>query len=461
MSSSTATIPSSLQQAWDSAQPQLSRIRESLAASTQPSPRTIRVGQLDAELLDQELVQLLKDPLVKALSLVNTTWRARFEPELVLLIQAILYKLSFWNLGTSYGARLQGLKYTYLGVPSTLLTASGLPCRVLLAHGSLTVLLPYIHTRIRAHALSQAWPDAPSSDKRRKAWELLTRLESTHSLLGFLNFIMFLWNGRYRTTLDRLLKLRLVSARRLARREVSYEFMNRQMVWHAFTEFLLFLLPLINTRALRRRLANFLSNLPSPVAILPSSIRSIAGLSAPTTQAEKRTRRGKYWALPLDQCAICAENASTNLSDPAGALQSRAAIPTYSTAVASSSEAATSSSTPVADVSGLDETPPAYPIHNPYVTACGHVYCYYCISERMMRAADERTGVGAGGRQWECLRCAEGVLAADRLQAQAEGPEYDSGAEDMHSSPEFGSEDIDYSEMSGSVGSYSESGLSE
>lgn len=75
--------------------------------------------------------------------------------------------------------------------------ASGLPYRVLLAHGSLTVLLPYVRTRIRAHALSQAWPDAPSSDKRRKAWELLTRLESTHSLLGLLNFVAFLWDGRY------------------------------------------------------------------------------------------------------------------------------------------------------------------------------------------------------------------------------------------------------------------------
>lgn len=132
------------------------------------------------------------------------------------------------------------------------MVASGLSYRVLLAHGSLTVLLPYLHTRIRAHALSQAWPDAPSSDKRRKAWELLTRIESTHSLLGLLNFIAFLWDGRYvfryiydkldleacgsyRTTVDRILQLRLIPARRLARREVSYEFMNRQMVWHAFT----------------------------------------------------------------------------------------------------------------------------------------------------------------------------------------------------------------------------------
>ncbi|TFY59264.1 hypothetical protein EVJ58_g5891 [Rhodofomes roseus] len=224
-------------------------------------------------------------------------------------------------------------------------------------------------------------------------------------------------------------------------------------------EFLLFLLPLVNTRALRRRLANLLSSLPSPAAILPSPIRSLAGLSASAGKAEDHSRQGKYWALPLDQCAICAENASTNLSDPASALESRASIPTYSTAASSSADAGSASSP--AEVSGSEDAPPAHPIHNPYVTSCGHVFCYYCISERMMRAADEHTGVGPGGRQWECLRCAEGVAGAERLEAQAEGPEYESGVEDSDSSPEFGSEDIDYSEMSESVGTYSESGLSE
>lgn len=58
------------QQAYSSAQPTLSSIRESLGSST-PKPRIMRVGQLDAELLDQELVQLLCEPLKKALNLVN------------------------------------------------------------------------------------------------------------------------------------------------------------------------------------------------------------------------------------------------------------------------------------------------------------------------------------------------------------------------------------------------------
>ena len=40
---------------------------------------------------------------------------------------------------------------------------------------------------------------------------------------------------RFRTLADRIFGLRLISARRHFQREVSYEFMNRQMVWHAFT----------------------------------------------------------------------------------------------------------------------------------------------------------------------------------------------------------------------------------
>lgn len=59
------------EQAWNNAQPALSSIRATLSSSTSPDPRIIRVGQLDSELLDQELVLLLQEPLHKALSLVN------------------------------------------------------------------------------------------------------------------------------------------------------------------------------------------------------------------------------------------------------------------------------------------------------------------------------------------------------------------------------------------------------
>ena len=64
-------MSSALQSAWDNAQPKLAAIRNALQSHPPLKPRVIRVGQLDSELLDQELVHLLKEPLNKALGLVN------------------------------------------------------------------------------------------------------------------------------------------------------------------------------------------------------------------------------------------------------------------------------------------------------------------------------------------------------------------------------------------------------
>ena len=60
-----------LQQAWDQAQPRLSSLRDSLPSSAIPASRILRVGQLDAELLDQELVHILLEPVNKALALIH------------------------------------------------------------------------------------------------------------------------------------------------------------------------------------------------------------------------------------------------------------------------------------------------------------------------------------------------------------------------------------------------------
>ena len=66
-----------LEAVWNSVQPKLSEIRTSLAKGKRENPRIIRVGQLDSELLDQELAQLLKEPMHKALSLISVCFVAQ------------------------------------------------------------------------------------------------------------------------------------------------------------------------------------------------------------------------------------------------------------------------------------------------------------------------------------------------------------------------------------------------
>ena len=55
------------EQAWTNIQPTLSSLRLTIASWPKPRARIMRVGQLDAELLDQELATMLKEPVNKAL----------------------------------------------------------------------------------------------------------------------------------------------------------------------------------------------------------------------------------------------------------------------------------------------------------------------------------------------------------------------------------------------------------
>ena len=54
-------------------------------------------------------------------------------------------------------------------------------------------------------------------------------------LRGCSSVLISLQYRRYRTLADRLLGIRLVYAQRTVHRNVSFEYLNRQLVWHAFT----------------------------------------------------------------------------------------------------------------------------------------------------------------------------------------------------------------------------------
>ena len=237
-------------------------------------------------------------------------------------------------------------------------------------------------------------------------------------------FIYF-WFGRYRTTVDRLLGMKLVPSRRLVRRSVSYDFMNRQMVWHAFTvcphphihtsmdsrarspdhreqEFLIFLLPLLPHRKLRRAAGTAVNAVMHPLdtlyTIIPSSASLALGLATAydddgQQKGVQLLKRGKFAHLPEDECAICYENAATTLNI-VGDIQPQSTSDINPTSAARKGE------------------PPTHPLTTPYRTSCGHIYCYTCVAEKFLRAADE------GGGPWECLRCGMPVLDAERFRVE-------------------------------------------
>lgn len=117
----------------------------------------------------------------------------------------------------------------------------------------LDILPSYLNSRLRDLMLSRAWPDCPSTPDltsllskkidslsqkrywRRLAWDLSTGLNQLLSGAQLINFLIFIYDGRHRSPLERLLKLRLVYASSPISRNVSFEFLNRQLVWESIT----------------------------------------------------------------------------------------------------------------------------------------------------------------------------------------------------------------------------------
>ena len=167
----------------------------------------------------------------------------------------------------------------------------------------------------------------------------------------------------------------------------------------AAQEFLVFLLPLLPHRKLRR-LAGTAANailhpLTAMLTLVPAPARAVFGFGPRPEQSDAPlNKRGKFAHLPEDECAICYENATLGIADPNNALAFASSIQPQPHRVERRDE------------------PPAHPLTTAYRTSCGHIYCYTCIAEKMLRAADEGEG------PWECLRCAERVLGAERFHIE-------------------------------------------
>lgn len=191
----------------------------------------------------------------------------------------------------------------------------------------------------------------------------LTDLASTtHSIAAFVSFLVFLVNGRYRTLVDRILRIRLAPPSAQASREVSFEYLNRQLVWHAFTEFLLFLLPLVGISRWRRWVSR--------------AWRKTANMLKSSGDGEETSeKQGELAFLPERICAICYRD-----QNPVGATESDVLAASASGGIAGSAQT---------------------DITNPYETVpCGCVYCFVCIVQNI--EAEE-------GQGWACLRCGETV----------------------------------------------------
>jgi peroxin-2 len=318
-----------------------------------------RVGQVDAELLDEELLQLLKGQVGDGLKYFGAHLSDDWGAEIQLFLRAALFKLSIWDHDASYGATLQGLKYTDARHKGAILKSPTVWQKVI--YGVVTVGGRYVWKRWEDWLVDQEGGYEEPSARVRMLSRVSGMLATTHSVAAFASFLVFLVNGRYRTLLDRVLRMRLAPPSSQVSREVSFEYLNRQLVWHAFTEFLLFLLPLVGIGRWRRWLSRAWRKTKSMVRNEGEEVNE-----------DEHT--GELAFLPERTCAICYQS-----QNPTSASESEL--------VAVTSVAG--------GVIGSAQTD----ITNPYeCIPCGCIYCFVCLATRI--EAEE-------GEGWVCLRCGE------------------------------------------------------
>ncbi|TKA76532.1 hypothetical protein B0A55_05673 [Friedmanniomyces simplex] len=332
-----------------------------------------RVGQVDAELLDEELLSLLKNQAGEGLKLFGAHLKDDWGAEIGLVLRGVLWKLAIWDHGASYGASLQGLKYVDARGGGDATSGGGRKAPTAwqrVAYGLLTVGGRYGWTKWEDYlsGLENGCDTEPSPLIRRLS-RLTTLAGSAHEIAAFASFLVFLYNGKYRTLADRLLRLRLVPSSNQTSREVSFEYLNRQLVWHAFTEFLLFLLPLVGISRWRRWIARAWKRTKTTITRLRTG-------DASSSQDAEEMPKGELAFLPERTCAICYQD-----QNPAGGRSEQDVV----------------SAGANQGIIGNASTD----ITNPYETIpCGCIYCFVCVAQRI-EAED--------GEGWVCLRCGEVV----------------------------------------------------
>ncbi|KAI9670246.1 MAG: peroxisome assembly protein (Peroxin-2) [Alyxoria varia] len=354
-----------------------------------------RSGQLDAELLDEELLSLFTGQVGEALKYYGSSLREDWVREIQLLLRAALWKVGVWDKDGSYGVILQGLRFVDARRKSNVSSINGrssttFPASTPFApptkwqkatHGLISVGGRYAWSKweercLRAVEGSHTYSyGSHNHEEQEQPSALMLRLarwsslaSSAHSAAALVSFVVFLANGKYRTLLDRILRLRLVPSATGVSREVSFEYLNRQLIWHAFTEFLLFLLPLVGISRWRRWIARAWRK-------IKVWYRKIKEGDNGQDEADNSGQQGELAHLPERTCAIC---------------YGEQHLPGVKTGAEGETAAIAGAFSGIMGSAATDIT-------NPYeAMPCGCVYCFVCLAERL-EAED--------GDGWTCLRC--------------------------------------------------------
>ena len=205
------------------------------------SETVLRVSQLDALELDEEILEMLWGQLSNCARHFSANTLYTIKPEVMALLRLLLWRYSLLATGATFGQQMLGLTYSHSynsAAPisrAKRITLVGLQIFAGWVHERWGGLLPWL-----------------SQEKGEVLCKIVSYIELLLKAVMLLNFINFLLQGRYPTMFQRLLDLGMSHTRKQISQTPAFAYMNREILWHGFTEFIFTVLPLVNVARLRR-----------------------------------------------------------------------------------------------------------------------------------------------------------------------------------------------------------------
>ncbi|XP_019725015.1 peroxisome biogenesis factor 2 isoform X2 [Hippocampus comes] len=226
-------------------------------STCEPATPVLRISQLDALELDSALEQLLWTQLCHCFQNLRPGLLTPLEPELKALLQLLLWRFTLYPGSATVGQSLLSLRYRNISTSPNL--RKSLSHRQKLALLLLTVGPRWLQER--SHSLRRCLgltSGAPLSDGFQKALRnSLAALSGLARLASLVNFLAFLRTGYHPVLAERMVGAQAVFSEPSVTRDVTYQYVNRELLWHGFAEFLIFLLPLINTSKVKASIYSF------------------------------------------------------------------------------------------------------------------------------------------------------------------------------------------------------------
>ncbi|XP_048363739.1 peroxisome biogenesis factor 2 [Sphaerodactylus townsendi] len=209
----------------------------------------LRISQLDALELNKALEQLVWSQFTRCFHGFKPGLLARFEPEVKAFLWLFLWRFTIYSKNATVGQAILNIQYKNdLSQKQNYQTLS--------KQQKLWYLICTVGGRWLEERCYDLFSNRPlESFQKTKYFINLT--VGLLKLCELLNFLIFLRKGKFANLTERILGIRSVFCQLQSVRQIGFEYMNRELLWHGFAEFLIFLLPLINIHKLKLKLSSW------------------------------------------------------------------------------------------------------------------------------------------------------------------------------------------------------------